>query len=145
MYITLHHSFCRPLYIHIHKHTSRLNRLGHRKNLTMMSYSRPGPKILVNLPTRRHGVPLRWESASIAGFLVPEEPVLPADDGEHLIVKFRVSRLSLAERCMPGQPGCAVSVCATCTKNPMNNQAACIMRPRQSKSGSSVRCIDCDQ
>ncbi|KIM66490.1 hypothetical protein SCLCIDRAFT_1211231 [Scleroderma citrinum Foug A] len=59
---------------------------------------------------------MRWECASapFAAFVVPEEPVPPADDGEHLIVWFWVLRLALAERCMPG---CVVSVCATCTKS----------------------------
>ena len=50
-------------------------------------------------------------SAEYWGFAVHEELVLPAGDGGHLVVWFRVSRLSLAERCIPG---CAVSVCATC-------------------------------
>ena len=42
---------------------------------------------------------------------MPEEPVPPADDHEHLII-FRVSRLGLTERCVSD---CTVSVCATHT------------------------------
>ena len=42
---------------------------------------------------------------------MPEEPVPPADDHEDLII-FRVSRLGLTERCVPGS---VVSVCATYT------------------------------
>ena len=74
-----------------------------------------------DLPVDVLGVPVCVQCAgnvqapSIAGFIVSEEPVPPADDGEHLIIYMVPSvGAALAERCMPGY---AASVCATCEKS----------------------------
>ncbi|KIM61320.1 hypothetical protein SCLCIDRAFT_908452 [Scleroderma citrinum Foug A] len=94
----LEYSFCHPLHIHIHERISRLNRRGsrYRNNLIERCHILdPEQTSLAHLPPRPHqygGVPVRVQCAenmrakSAAWFVVLEETVSPADDGEHLIV-----------------------------------------------------------